>query len=221
MVPIVDSGRTLQDDSVILNLLSSYLTHSLVILVNLIQSPAKVASTSNLYSLDAFATLLLEESGTLLSWVPKISANGIVSTKHVDSQLTRVYSALTKAIAAEKTSLQAVFTLRMYGLSCLACATVGTVDPNTLWDQAIRFGGSWIRSLSGQPSSSTSSLAPLPEQEEEAAATICKVFGIFVDTLRDRPTWGQLVDGKGWMSFCEYWVAVAKRVSPVSNLGPL
>ncbi|KAF9539088.1 hypothetical protein CPC08DRAFT_504290 [Agrocybe pediades] len=71
---------------------------------------------------------------SLLSWMPTLP-------KHIDSLLTRAYSALNKLCLSKlKTtpSPESIFKLRTYALRCLVHTSAGTIEANNFCNQATR-----------------------------------------------------------------------------------
>ncbi|TFK38240.1 cysteine peptidase C50 [Crucibulum laeve] len=214
-------------DNILLTLTSTYLAYSLSILSQ---------STSNI--VDLFAnTLILPNNTSLLVWVPIFSS---LPAKHMDSVLTRAYTALTKLCAvihatptpqvkvstrvksgASKAKPptevgpcpQSLFQLRMYAISCLVHTSPSTIDPSTFWDQAIRFGAAFIKS-------STSS----SRDEDRATELVLRSYTDLIKRVEkgsDR-NMSLIVSGdaksKSFFAFCEYWMAFAKRAGDICAL---
>ncbi|TFK73377.1 hypothetical protein BDN72DRAFT_956580 [Pluteus cervinus] len=208
-------SRSQLQDAVTLTLISTYLALSFGTVAYTLQSSSTpTESTKYQYSLDSFAAALFGESGTLLSWLSTLCSVDSILPKHIDSMLTRSYTYLTKSVSTQHAPMQAAFSIRMYGLTCLACASVGTVEIDTLWEQAVKFGGAWIRAISAQPTTSSG----YSQAEEEASKVISKAYSDFVSTLQTRDSFSRLSCGKGWLSFCEYWLEITKRNGDISML---
>lgn len=136
---------------------------------------------------------------TLLPWIPFLST---LPPKHIDSLLTRCYTSLTKATSAGHISIWA------YALTCLVHTTPGTVEPSTFWDQTAKFGASFVKSV---PNS----------DEVTASRTILSTFLDLVVHAESRPDKEMFLAGRGFVGFCEYWMAFAKRVSFSAVFVPL
>ncbi|KAG6866775.1 hypothetical protein C0991_011434 [Blastosporella zonata] len=100
-----------------------------------------------------------------------------------------------------KTNSQAVFSLRMYAVTCLALTSSGTVESSTFWDQVVRFGGAFVKSRE--------------LGEEEAMRVVLTSFSELVRLLEERDTVALSLSGKGFVGFCEYWLAFAKKAGDI------
>ncbi|GLB42455.1 putative peptidase family C50 [Lyophyllum shimeji] len=179
-------------DLTLLTLTMSYLTYALTVVTRFCFTPIR-NSKEPTSELEAFSQALRRSEPTLLTWMSRCST---LPAKQLDSILTRAYTALTKACATCKSNHQAVFSLRMYAVMCLASTSTGTVESTTFWDQVVRFGGVFVKSQS------------LPE--EEAVQAVLSAFRDLVELLEKRNDNGFLT-GKSFVQFCEYWMVFAKK----------
>lgn len=138
---------------------------------------------------------LLSSTNTLIYWIPHLSS---LSTKHKDTILMRTYSLLSKQ---SPSSPRTAFSLCTYALRCLLCTTPGSLDPNTFWDQAAKFGASFVKAGS----------APLGE--DEVVCVVLRTFAQLVQGAEEREDRRDWASGRGFVGFCEYWMSFAKRVS--------
>jgi len=182
-------------DLALLTLTTTYLTYALTIVTHFCFTANQIIKelASNL---DAFSHALCTTEPTLLAWIPRC-AN--IPGKQLDSILTRAYASLTKACATHKSNHQAVFSLRIYAVMCLAHTSAGTVEPNTFWDQVVRFCGVFAKSQT--------------LVEEAATRAILSTFSDLVGRTEKRSDASAFLGGKGFVGFCEYWMVLAKRVS--------
>jgi len=142
-------------NSTILMLTSTYLLHALTIFSNSFFPPQSNPNANTTNNLKSFSSAL-STSPSLLAWTPSIS---VLPTKHTDSVLTCVYTILTKSTARCQTNACEVFAIRSYALSYLIHTMPGTVEPNTFWDQATKFGWAFSKSVSSSLSSPTEDTA--------------------------------------------------------------
>lgn len=158
-------------------------------------------------SLSPFADVLQTRS-TLLQWLPYLQN---LSTKYMDSTLTRAYSVLTKSSSAHPSlgphHAEDVYRIRLYGLLLLLGTSPSTLKPDMFWDQTIKFAVAFVKSATADAS-----------QSVEAKDAVTKiVLDAFDDILKrtlartDRASW---MAGHRFIAFCEYWMDFARRVCP-------
>ncbi|KAH7913084.1 peptidase family C50-domain-containing protein [Hygrophoropsis aurantiaca] len=173
-------------DTTSLTLISTYLLHALI------------AVTHHAFASQQLDTLTstLSTSPTLLTWMPYLKS---LPEKHNDVLLTRAYTVLTKTSSANVTaSSRSIFLLRVYCLRCLLCASSGTVQSSTFWDQTQKFSTVLVRSLS--PTSSN--------LEIDAAGLISNAIEQIVQTaITHQPAFLQC---KSFVGVCEFWMGFAK-----------
>ena len=189
-IPIPSSDSS--PDTILLTLASTYLTYALTIFTHVV-FPALNTKDSH-QSLEAFSQALTT-APSLVSWIPFFSS---LPVKQLDSSLTRAYASLTKACTSCKLQPNAIFQLRMYAVACLSHTSTGTVEPDTFWDQVCRFGGAFIKSRDCT--------------EEQAMSIVLSAYYNLMDGVEKRKVGDVFMAGKGFVGFCEYWMAFAKKV---------
>ncbi|KAG6920238.1 hypothetical protein DXG01_005007 [Tephrocybe rancida] len=184
-------------DTTLLTLTTTYLAYSLTIHANITPKPSKNSKEAST-NLDSLSHALSSGETSLLAWIPRCSA---LPAKQLDSVLTRAYTALTKACMMCKTNSRAVFSLRMYAVACLALTSAGTVEATTFWDQVVRFGGAFVKSRE--------------LEEEEMMRVVLAAFSDLVRVVEERNDAPVLLSGKGFVGFCEYWLAFGKKAGDI------
>lgn len=196
---------------IILNLISTYLLHVLVVKTR----PDKATSKS----IEELASVLVSPTTrSLLHWFPDF-AN--LPAKHTDYLLTRAYSTLTKLCSSFSTtpnkpdpklrvpipSPESLFTLRTYALRCLCHTSPGVIQAGTFWDQATSFAATLAKV--SQKSS-----------EERATRLVLDAFSEIASLVMKRSDREKFagVDVNGFLAFCDYWTSFAKRVSIMLTL---
>ena len=175
-------------------MISTYLIHAL-------STSCFVLSSGE--DIDEFAELLSSpDAHWLNAWLPKLHP---LPQKHTDSLLTRSYSVITKACmnrssSKSKPSPRSIFLLRGYALRCLVRASPGTVEPDSFWDQLIRFTASFSKSCAES------------NQEEAGTTLVLSTFESIVQCAEARTDASSFLDGSKFLSFCDYWITFAKRV---------
>ena len=198
-------------NDILLTLISYYLQYSIISSSYIVFS-SYAPATSDTYSpngtslLSIFAESLYK-TNTLLQWIPHLAA---LPSEHMDSILTRAYTAITKSSVIAKCSsadAKPVFQIRVYALRLLLHTSSTVLLPSTFWGQTVKFAGIFVRDVvSGSPSAET---------KNDATQTVLSVFdqivGLALATRagEDRMRW---LSGSGFMSFCDYWIEFARRV---------
>lgn len=178
------------------NLLSLPIPH-----ITLSETLQTLISTYFLQVITALSTssvlphLLDEASPGLIEWLQYLPS---LPLKHKDSTLTRIYTLLAKSTAVN-TSPPGTYSLRIYALRCLSSTSPGTVAPNTFWDQAVKFAVAFVKT----------------EEKDEVTRQVMRTFPLLVKAVEGRKDRGTWLEGKGFIGFCEYWMAFAKRVSSI------
>jgi separase len=171
-----------------LTIISTYLLNSLTIFAN-ISPPPELASLSR----------TLKETSTLLDWAPHLCALPSMQ-KHTDAVLTRAYSVLTKSATLVTTSTQMsreLYAVRAYALHLLLHTSQGTIDPNTFWDQAMKFATVLVKgSKTAETAAAKVVLTTFDELAERSQAI-------------DPGRWRQ---GTSWIDFCDFWMGFAIKV---------
>ncbi|KAJ3998053.1 cysteine peptidase C50 [Lentinula boryana] len=175
-------------NAVLATLVSTYLLNAIVILTRVHQLTLSEELTRS----------------SLLEWIPIFSSSGL-SNKHLDSVLTKVYSALMKVspIGIPPTDL---LQIRMYALRCLAHTSPGTVEnPDNLWDQACKVANAFISSSSGN-------------SVPKAASVATSAFLVLYTICEARSDRDEFAFGKGFTSYCETWIGFASKANDVQIL---
>ena len=146
--------------------------------------------------LEALATAFTPVEPTLLEWIPRFSG---LPAKQLDPLLTRTYSTIIKACSSARSNPRATFSLRIYASACLAHTSSGTVEPDTFWDQILKFGGAFVKSQT--------------VVEDEAIQVVLSAFSDIVMRIEKRRAEDYLLSSKGFIGFCEFWITLAKKVS--------
>ncbi|KAF7793315.1 hypothetical protein EIP86_004427 [Pleurotus ostreatoroseus] len=194
-------------DETLLTLLSTYLLQSMTaIAYNLFRA----ASESSQDEIEALCSVLHEDKA-LISWLPHFTS---LPSSHLDSVLTRAYTTLAKSTQLYTDTGRmavAIYRIRVYGILCLAYTSPGVLDPNTFWNQAVKYTTFFVKHAACQfDSSETGQDSALAS---DVAATICTTFTELVDIAMARPDSATFVGGRGLITFCQYWTSFAKRVS--------
>ena len=217
------SPNASKTDTTLLTIVSTYLTYALTIIF---QQHSNVQNTDD-FPIHALSQDLDNAQDTLLSWIPLFTS---LSSKHLDTILARTYTSLTKFCTAylsgsptrrpsskkpaiadnshDALTQQSIYLIRMYALQCLAHTTDDVVAPTTIWEQAVRFGSAYARSLVPlRPGQSSNS-----DVENEATRTILKACAKFVHDIQSMPDCERFTKDKMFMSFLEWWMTFARRV---------
>ena len=208
-------------DTTLLTIVSTYLTYGLTIIF---QQHLNVQDT---FSIHALAHDLDNTQDTLLSWIPLFTS---LSSKHLDTILARAYTCLTKFCTAwlsssptqrlsskkpvtpdnshDALTQQSIYLIRMYALQCLAHTTDGVVAPTTIWEQAVRFGSAYTKSLMPSRSGPSST----SDVEYEATRTVLRACSKLVHDIQSMPDCERFTKDKMFVSFLEWWMTFARRV---------
>jgi hypothetical protein len=96
----------------------------------------------------------------------------------------------------------------MYALQCLANTADGVVTPAAIWEQAMRFGGAYIKSLTSQrPGQGDNS-----EIENEATQIVLGACARLVNCIQSMSDYERFTKDKVFVSFLEWWMSFARRV---------
>ncbi|KDQ52064.1 hypothetical protein JAAARDRAFT_40451 [Jaapia argillacea MUCL 33604] len=180
-------------DPIQLTLLSTYL-------LNTLQSLSYSCLDANPDQSPSFTSTLFD-TPSLLHWIPHFTH---LPAKHTDSILTRAYTALVKAsnsISQSPTHSPQAFRARCYALCCLLSTSPSTIQPDTFWDQALKFVTTFVKSVA---SSSTVS-------EMEAMDLVSEGLCQVVEGAEAREDRREFVNGRAFVGFCEYWMGIATR----------
>jgi separase len=181
-------------DAILLTLSSTYLSYALTIFTHVVLTPSQdIKDVSN--KLDTFSQILTT-TPSLLSWAPTLSSS--LPVKQLDSALTRAYTTLTKTCTGSKLQPTAIFQIRTYAATCLVHTSAATVEPDHFWDQVCRIGGAYIRSRDCS--------------EQEAMSAVLSAYSDLTNRVERRVDCATFMSGKGFVGYCEYWMAFAKKV---------
>ena len=203
------------ESDIVLTLISNHLLYSIISFSYTTfagQEPAQSAAPSTTSPLAAYADAVWNTS-TLLQWLPHLNR---LSSKHMDSVLTRAYTAITKAsvLASSSSSIaKSMLHIRVYALHLLLHTTPSIIKPTTFWDQTVKFAVAFIKD--------TASGSVSADVKNDATRTVLSVFGEILDIVLSTRTKGEeraaWLSGSGFMGFCEYWMEFAKRVGPSAS----
>jgi hypothetical protein len=196
-------------DPVHVNLIACYLSYSLATLSSALFSPRHLASLpidgnsdKEGASRDAALASQLQElllAEGILEWSPHMTDK--LPVPQLNALLKRAYTSLIQSSSEySQTYPNTVFFLRCYGLLCLIETRGGTIKPDTLWDQATRFCVSLIQRTK---SSGGKVLG-------HSLALMSKIM----DRVELRGDAGDFKASKGFVTFCELWLDLARNVRP-------
>ncbi|KAJ3553303.1 hypothetical protein NM688_g3687 [Phlebia brevispora] len=199
-------------NEVLLTLLSTHLLQALTILSYTLFNDTSDRSPDDL---EGFCDALYK-TNTLVSWIPHLQN---LPPKHLDSILTRAYTALTKSSQLYDNAIHAaakVYRIRAYGLLCLAHTSTGVLAPSTFWSQTVKFAASYVKDVN--PHSHTSDEARDPENMSCVVETVSRTFTELIDCAGQRSDHEIFLAGRGFITFCEYWTSFAKRANDLHTL---
>ena len=218
------SPNASKTDTTLLTIVSTYLTYALTIVF---QQHSNTQNARDDLPIHALSQDLDTAQDTLLSWIPLFTS---LSSKHLDTILARAYTSLTKFCTTHLSSSptqrpsskkpatadnshdalthQSVYLIRMYALQCLAHTTDGVVAPTTIWEQAVRFGSAYAKSLiPSRPGRGSN-----PDIESEATRTILRACAKLIHDIQSMPNCERFTKDKMFVSFLEWWMTFARRV---------
>ncbi|PFH48873.1 hypothetical protein AMATHDRAFT_148907 [Amanita thiersii Skay4041] len=235
-------------DSTMLTITSTYLAYALSVTLqsymklpedstnkgrddNFVHELAKIVDTVH----DGGNTISNKAHATLLTWLPHLAS---LSSKHLNSILSHVYTALTKFCTTYTSSnvqpiqsrkplpvpestdatSNALFRIRMYALHCLVHVSDSVVTAATLWEQATRFGGVYVKSINSHRSVPSSSKEGLEGIQNQASRVISTAYSTFVDHIEKLPNCETLMSDKACLSFLEWWMGFARRANDLHSL---
>ncbi|KAF8986511.1 peptidase family C50-domain-containing protein [Cyathus striatus] len=216
-------------NSIILTLISTYLAYSFSILT----CPSSLPSSNAITHEQLAIFVSNSDNSTILHWIPLFA---FLPVKHVDAVLMRAYTAIMRfcssypsntapsdmnAVVMKKSTsvsrgfklpvgsaaaLELIFNLRSYALSCLIHTSPGAVAPNMFWDQAVRSAATVIKALPPNDS----------DIEMRVTQLVLQRYAGFLECAQKRGDAANFTnvnsqEGKGFVSFCEYWMAFARR----------
>lgn len=191
-------------DNVLITLISNYLLHSLTAMAFLNFNNFDTRSTE----INDMSTALYD-THTLLLWVPTLSN---LPDKHMNSILTRAYTALTKSSTSARCidvqTATAIYRIRAYGLLCLAHTGTGVLEPTTFWNQVAKFTASFVQDITALGANNEDK-----DSTVDCSSTIVSTLLEVIEHARRRVDCTEFMSGRGFFAFCEYWASFAKRVS--------
>ncbi|EJC97616.1 uncharacterized protein FOMMEDRAFT_171563 [Fomitiporia mediterranea MF3/22] len=131
----------------------------------------------------------LDGPSSLHSWVRFLTA---VPPKSLDGLFRRAYIALTTSFASPPNPQLNVLKIRFYALRILLLSN--ELDLTPFWEQCIKYATSYARNMDGN------------EEEDKKIMALLTCFANIANAADGRR------EGKGWLAFCEYWLALARRV---------
>ena len=143
----------------------------------------------NLDFLDSFLDAL-KSPNSLHFWLSHLSQ---LPRKSLDALCKRAYVTLTTAFSDP--SIPPLYALRIRVEALRYLSLCVDLDVTSFWEQCVKFASTYARDTNA------------PENEKEKTRTLLSCFQVIEEDAEG------LRSGKGWITFCEYWMALAKRVS--------
>ncbi|KAL5499098.1 ESP1 [Sanghuangporus vaninii] len=137
----------------------------------------------------------LDGSSSLRSWATVLTS---LPHKSLDALLKRAYVALTTTFASPPMTALYVLKIRFCALRMLLLSS--ELDMTPFWEQCLKYATSYVRDEDTK------------EKEKTKVATLLSCFESI-----DKGADGRR-EGKGWIAFCEYWLALAKRAEDMQTL---
>jgi separase len=184
-------------DSTLFLLISTYLSHTLIVLSHHLTS--STPKHTQLEILVLFSQTL-HDSPSLLTWVPLCTE---FPSKQHDVLLTRAYTALTSVSSQASGASEAVFRIRVYALMCLLRTSGSTIGPKTFWDQVVKSSSSFARSASSKDE----------VEERRLCRVVTSAFSELLAMVEERENKDDFLHGKPFISFCDAWISYSKSVS--------
>lgn len=146
-----------------------------------------VATRANLF--DTFCDVI-DGPTSLRLWAPFLT---VPSHKSLDALFKRAYVVLTASFISPATPPLHILKIRFHALRILLLSTELDVTP--FWEQCLKYAALYARNS---------------EAAEEENAKVVALLACFASVEKAAEA---RREGKGWIAFCEYWLALAKRVS--------
>ncbi|OCH85114.1 hypothetical protein OBBRIDRAFT_891378 [Obba rivulosa] len=178
-----------QLNDITLNLVATFLLHSLTILVHTAADLATFASS-------------LQNIPTLISWTPYLHQ---LPSKQHDTVFTRAYTILATCASTQLIAPIAALHLRRHALLCLVHTRPTVIVPDTFWNQAYKFTASLLSKERA-------------DQGMELAREVLATFDELVGAARGRQDGAEFSSGIGYLGFCEYCMSVAKQLRDLKAL---
>ncbi|EMD38775.1 hypothetical protein CERSUDRAFT_92811 [Gelatoporia subvermispora B] len=176
-------------NNTILNLVATFLLHSLTIL------------TQTASNLTAFAVSLFD-TPTLISWASHLQQ---LSSKQHDTLFTRAYTVLVTCASGPSLTPMTALRLRRYALLCLVHTRPTVIIPDTFWNQAYKFTASLLSKETA-------------EQGAELAREVLAAFDELNHASASRQDAAEFASGIGYVGFCEFCMSVAKQLRDLGAL---
>jgi separase len=195
-----------ESDEILLTLLATYLTYALTA-----TTWTRFAGASQQDSAGSFTSFAnaLHNSPTLLQWLPLMRS---LSSKYLDSMLTRAYTAFTKSSAVHHPLYPEdaidIFRIRLYGLLLLLGTSPSALKPRMFWEQAVKFTAAFVKCVTDTQQKQISS----PETKNDTTVMVLQSFDQILDYTNARKDKVEWTCGPAFIAFCEYWMDFARRV---------
>ncbi|KAI0344016.1 hypothetical protein BDW22DRAFT_1114942 [Trametopsis cervina] len=151
---------------------------------------------------------------TLLRWLPYLRE---LSSRHLDSTLTSVYTALTKStslLSGRADSAKEIYDIRLYSLLLLVGTSPSALKPSMFWEQTVKFTVAFIKSVANPRSMHSPSL----EAKQDTTTAVLDAFNLIVLSVNSRQDSAEWMSGHAFVAFCEYWIDFAKRASDLNAI---
>ncbi|THH12059.1 hypothetical protein EW145_g215 [Phellinidium pouzarii] len=143
---------------------------------------------------DAFCKSL-DGPASLRFWIPRLTA---LPSKALDALLKRTYVTLISSLASPPASPLHILKIRFHALRLLLLSA--ELDVTLFWEQCLKCAASYARNT---------------EAAESESGKIAAMLACFADVESSADN---RKEGKGWVAFCEYWLALAKRAGNMDLL---
>ncbi|KAL5480941.1 ESP1 [Sanghuangporus weigelae] len=137
----------------------------------------------------------LDGSSSLLLWATVLKS---LPRKSLDALSKRAYVTLTTTFASPPMTPLYVLKIRFCALRMLLLSN--ELDMTPFWEQCLKYAASYARDEDAK------------EKEKEKVVTLLSCFASI-----DKGADGRR-EGKGWIAFCEYWLALAERAEDMQTL---
>ncbi|KAG6876650.1 hypothetical protein C0993_001514 [Termitomyces sp. T159_Od127] len=148
------------------------------------------------YSLTVLTNLSLSSARNLKE--ASISLDALSNV--LDNRKTCFLAWVPRNVSTPSNQLDSLLT-RAYTALTKACVdshtSSGTVESTTFWNQIVKFGSAFVKSQE--------------VKKEEAMRAVPAAFMDLVRIVEKRDGAFDFMSGKGFVGFCEYWLAIAKR----------
>lgn len=195
-----------KDDEILPTLLTTYLMYGLI--VTAWTRFARLSQQDSAGSLTSYANAL-HNFPTILQWLPLMRD---FAPKHLDSALTRAYTAFTKSSALHHPLHTAdatdVYHIRLYSLLLLLGTSPSALKPRMFWEQAVKFTVAFVKCVANSEQKQPPSL----EIKDHTTSTVLQAFDQILAHTNARNDKAEWTSGPAFVAFCEYWTDFARRV---------